>query len=282
LSEHTRRDGTRTFPRPALTTARLPRSTTDRLLDGGVGPEPLRQLLAAAAAPAQADELGGEQEAHRAFITAARFPPLIGAAPHNPRRRTRALSWIVAAKAIAAVALTAGAGGVAVATTSGSFPGGLPAVSTQQKSDPDPDSGRPTVVVDRARGTAQRPDTQPAPASSAGSPDSPRDSTDPGKTSTGTVPPARSDQPGRSETESAPDDGTPAAPPSVVPGNPQHATGSANSTKKSTAKTPPGQQKAKENHGDGTAATKKDDPGNSENVGDPRSDTAKQRQKAQE
>jgi hypothetical protein len=77
---------------PALTPARLPRSTTDRLLDGGVGPEPLRQLLAAAAAPAQADELGGERAAHRAFITAARFPPLIGAAPHNPRRHNRALS----------------------------------------------------------------------------------------------------------------------------------------------------------------------------------------------
>ena len=130
---------------PALTPARLPRSTTDRLLDGGVGPEPLRQLLAAAAAPAQADELGGERAAHRAFITAARFPPLIGAAPHNPRRHNRALSWIVAAKAIAAVALTAGAGGVAVAATSGSFPDGLPAVSIHQKSDPDPDSARPTV-----------------------------------------------------------------------------------------------------------------------------------------
>jgi hypothetical protein len=267
---------------PALTPARLPRSTTDRLLDGGVGPEPLRQLLAAAAAPAQADELGGEQAAHRAFITAARFPPLIGAAPHNPRRHNRALSWIVAAKAIAAVALTAGAGGVAVAATSGSFPDGLPAVSIHQKSDPDPDSARPTVVVDRARGTAERLDTQPAPASAAGSPDSRRDSTDPAEASTGTVPPARSDQPGRSEAELAPDDGTPAAPPPVAPGSPQHATESANSTKKSTARTPPGQQKAKENHGNGTAATKKDDPGNSDHVGDPRSDTAEQRQEAQE
>jgi hypothetical protein len=179
----------------------------------------------------------------------------------------------VAAKAIAAVALTAGAGGVAVAATSGSFPSGLPAVSTHQKSDPNPDSARPTVIVDRARGTAERPDTQPAPASAVGSPDSRRDST--GAASTGTVPPARSGQPGRLETEPAP------APP-VAPGGPQHATGSANSTKKSTARTPQGQEKAKENQGNGTAAAKKDDPGSSDHVGDPPSDTAKQRQKAQE
>jgi hypothetical protein len=267
---------------PALSPARLPASSTDRLLDGGVGPEPLRQLLAAAAGPAQADELAGEQAAHRAFTSAARFPPLLGVAPHTSRRRTRALSWIVAAKAIAAVALTAGAGGVAVAATSGSFPSGLPDVSTHQKSDSDSATARPTVVVDRARGTAQRPDTQPAPESSAGSPDSRRDSTDPGGTSTGTVPPARSDQPNRLETEPAPDGGSPAAPPPIAPGNPEHATGSSNNTKKSAAKTPPGQQKAKEDHGNKPAGTKMDDPGNSDHVGEPRSDTAKQRQKAQE
>jgi hypothetical protein len=254
----------------------LPVSTTDRLLDGGIGPEPLRQLLAAAAAPAQADELGGEQAAHRAFTTATRCAPLLEVAPHNSRRRARALSWIVAAKAIAAVALTAGAGGVAVAATSGSFPGGLPDVSTQHTSDPDHATARPTVVVDRARGAAQRPGTPPAPASSAGSPDSRHGGTGAGATSTRTVPPARSDQPGRSDTEPLPEGGTPTAPPPVAPGNPEHATGSANSTKESTAKTPPGQQKAKENHGNETAATKKD------HVGDPRSDTAEQRQKAQE
>jgi hypothetical protein len=187
----------------------------------------------------------------------------------------------VAAKAIAAVALTAGAGGVALAATSGSFPGGLPDASTHQRSDPGPATARPTVVVDRARGTAQRPDTQPAPAVSAGSPDARRDSTGSGETSTGTVPPARPDQPARPETEPAPDDGTPAAPPLVAPGKPEHATGSANDDKKSTAKTPPGQQKAKENHGTGTAGTNKDDPGNSDHVGNPRSDTANP-QKAQE
>jgi hypothetical protein len=271
---------------PALTPTGLSRSTTDRLLDGGTGPEPLQYLLAAAAAPPRADELGGEQAARQAFIAAACFRPLLDVAPNKHRGRTRTLSWIVAAKAITAVALTAGAGGVALAATSGSFPGGLPDVSTHQTSDPDSATARPTVIVDRARGTTQRPDSPPVPASSAGSPDPRRASTGSGDVSTGTVPPGRSDQPGRSEPEPAPEDGTPAAPPPVAPGKPQQATGSTNNDKRSTARTPPGQQqqqqkKAKENQPTRTTAPKKDVPGNSDHVGDPRSDTAK-RQEAQE
>jgi hypothetical protein len=271
LSEHTPRAGTGPFHLPALTPVRLPRSTSDRLLDGGVGSEPLRQLLAAAAAPAQADELGGEQAARRAFTTAARFPPLPGVATHHSRRRSRALSWMVAAKAIAAVALTAGAGGVAMAATSGSFPGGLPDVSTHQEPGPDPTPALPTVVVDRARGTTERPDTGPAPESSPGSPDARRDSTDPGATSSRTAP--RMDQPDRLETEAAPDDGA-----SAAPGDPQNTTGSANGNKKSAVKTPPDQQEGNESQGQKPAGSKRDSPGNSESVGDPRSDTAKQQQ----
>lgn len=259
MSERTHRDGTGPFHMTAPSSARLPRSSTDRLLDEGVGPEPLRQLLAAAGAPAQAGELGGEQAAQRAFATAARCPPLPGVLTHGSRRRTRALSWIVAAKAIAAVALTAGAGGVAMAATSGSLPGGLPDVSTHQTSDPDPVTARPTVVVDRAPGTTEGPDTEPAPEPAPGSPDS----TDPVETSGTTA--ARLDQPGRSGTEVAPD-------------SPDHPTGPANDNKKSAAKTPPGheKEKEKENQGKKPAGTKKDSPGNSDDVDDPRSDKAKQ------
>jgi hypothetical protein len=264
---------------PALTPARLPRPTTDRLLDGGVGPEPLRHLLAAAAAPAQADELGGEQAAHRAFATATQFPPLPGVATYGYRRRTRALSWIVAAKAIAAVALTAGAGGVAMAATSGSFPGGLPDVSTHQR--PDPTTARPTVVVDRARGTAARPNTEPAPESSPDPPGSARrDSTSSGETPSGTAPAARSDQPNKSETAAAPNASTPATRPKVSPGNPQHVTGPTNGNKKSTGEAPPGQQQEKKNNGNGTAGAEKDNSGKSDHVDDPRSDTTEQQQKA--
>jgi hypothetical protein len=68
----------------------------------------------------------------------------------------------------------------------------------------------------------------------------------------------------------------------VAPDEPQHTTGPANGNKKSTAKTPPGQQqeKKKENNGNNTADANTDHPGDSD-VGDPRSDTAKQRQKAE-
>jgi hypothetical protein len=261
---------------PALIPARLPRSTTDRLLDGGTGPEPLRQILAAAAGPAQADELGGEQAAHTTFTTAAQFRLPPGVATHHFPRRTRALSWIVAAKTIFAIALTAGAGGVAVAATSSSFPIGPPEVSNRQEAGPNLSTARPTVVVDRARGTARQPDTEPAPESSPGPPGSARrDSTGSGETPSRTAPAARSDQPGKPETDAAPDASTPANRPKVSPGNPQHATGPANGNKKSTVKTPPGQQQEKKNNGNGTAGAEKDNPGNSDHVGDPRSDTAK-------
>jgi hypothetical protein len=252
---------------PTLT--RLPRSTTDRLLDGGTGPDPLRHLLAAAAAPAQAGELDGEQVARLAFTMSAGFRPFPGGAAHNSPKRTRALSWIVAAKAIAAVALTAGASGVAVAATSGPFPDGPPDTSTHRQSDPHLSTAQPTVV-DRARGIA------PGLSDSAGGA-----GIESGETPTTTGPAARPGPPGRSET-AAPGEGPPPAPPTVAPDEPQHTTGPANGNKKSTAKTPPGQQQEKQNNGKKAEGAKTDHPGNSDHVGEPRSDTAKQQKAGQE
>ena len=56
---------------------RLAGATAQRLLDGGDGPSPLPQLLAAATAPATAAELRGEAAARVAFgrrRTQPRFP----------------------------------------------------------------------------------------------------------------------------------------------------------------------------------------------------------------
>jgi hypothetical protein len=96
---------------------RLSAATTRRLLDGGEGPSPLPQLLAAASAPATAAELRGEAAALAAFRSAPHAAPL----PHDEPRRppVRAASTFMIAKAVAAIALTAStAGGIALATTS--------------------------------------------------------------------------------------------------------------------------------------------------------------------
>ena len=283
MSEHTSRDHIASIDSIASIASidglppgptRLPRPTTDRLLDGGDGPEPVRQLLAAAAAPAQPGELDGEQVARLAFTMSTRCRPLPDrTTAHHFPQRTRALSWIVAAKAIAALALTAGASGVAVAATATSFPDDPPDASTQQPTDPHPPTAPPTVLVDRAHDTAQQPDTEPAPPDLAR-----RDRTESGQTPTRTAPAARP-QPGRSEINPAPDS-TPATRPPAAPGNPQHTTGPANGNKKT--KTPPGQQQQKKgnNNANDTAGVNTDQPEDSDHVGDPRSDTTKQQQKA--
>ena len=77
---------------------------------------PLPQLLAAASAPATATELRGESAARAAFRSSMHPAPL----PDDlPRRSTvRVTTSIMIAKAIAAIALTAGtAGSIALATT---------------------------------------------------------------------------------------------------------------------------------------------------------------------
>ena len=95
---------------------RLSGTTAQRLLDGGDGPSPLPQLLAAASAPATPTELRGESAARAAFRSSVHPAPL----PDDlPRRATvRVTTSIMIAKAIAAIALTAGtAGSIALATT---------------------------------------------------------------------------------------------------------------------------------------------------------------------
>jgi hypothetical protein len=100
------------------TSARLTAATTEQLLDGGAGPAGLHQLLAAAAGPGTASELAGETAAVAAFVDAPRASPLPSAPPRRPSMLSTALSKILAAKALAAVVLLAGAtGGVALAAT---------------------------------------------------------------------------------------------------------------------------------------------------------------------
>ena len=96
--------------------ARLSGTTVRRLLDGGDGPSPLPQLLAAASAPATATELQGESAALAAFRSSMHPAPLPEDLPRRPT--VRVTTSIMIAKAIAAIALTAGtAGGIALATT---------------------------------------------------------------------------------------------------------------------------------------------------------------------
>jgi hypothetical protein len=96
---------------------RLSGATAQRLLDGGDGPSPLPQLLAAASAPATAAELRGESDALAAFRSSVHSAPLPG--DLNRRSPVRITTSIMIAKAIAAIALTAGtAGGIALATSS--------------------------------------------------------------------------------------------------------------------------------------------------------------------
>jgi hypothetical protein len=96
---------------------RLSGATAQRLLDGGDGPSPLPQLLAAASAPATAAELRGESDALAAFRSSVHSAPL--PCDLNRRSPVRITTSIMIAKAIAAIALTAGtAGGIALATSS--------------------------------------------------------------------------------------------------------------------------------------------------------------------
>ena len=104
--------------RRARSTTTLSGAAAHRLLDGSDdGPAPLRQLLAAATAPASEAELQGEDAARAAFRSAVHATPV----PLRDSRRVRATTatGILTAKIIAALALTATtAGGVALATNS--------------------------------------------------------------------------------------------------------------------------------------------------------------------
>ena len=123
-----------------------------------------------------------------------------------------------------------------MAATSGSFPGTLPDVSTSRTADPDPVTARPTVVVDRARGTAERPDTE-----------------------IGVVAGFSRLAPGRHRPGGDPEHGRPApgwrarcrSQTEVAPGNPLQTAEPAKDDKKPAASTPPGQQKDKEKENQG-------------------------------
>ena len=96
---------------------RLTGATAQRLLDGGDGPPPLPQLVAAATAPATAAELRGEAAARAAFRSSTHSAPLSLDIPR--RTPVRVTSSVIIAKVVAAITLTAGtAGGIALATTS--------------------------------------------------------------------------------------------------------------------------------------------------------------------
>lgn len=126
--------GRRGAGRPEMRTSTPPRlsvAATERLLDGGDGPADLRRLLTAAAGPGTASELAGERAAVAAFSV-----PLPGTCPERPSMLQTILSRTLAAKAIALIALTAGAtGGVALAATSAYAPTEAPASSTSRAAD---------------------------------------------------------------------------------------------------------------------------------------------------
>ncbi|WP_214371156.1 hypothetical protein [Pseudonocardia sp. H11422] len=117
------------------TPPRLSAAAAEHLLDGGDGPQSLRQLLAAAAGPGTASELRGEAAARAAFVACPQpLPndPTLGTAP----MRTRTLSRILMTKVIAALALTGAAGGVAIAATATAGPPDeLPASAAEQSTE---------------------------------------------------------------------------------------------------------------------------------------------------
>lgn len=144
------------------TPVRMTPTVAERLLDGGDGPADLRQLLDAAAGPGTASELAGEAAVRAAFVDAPRTAPL----PSDPSRTSvfsTALSKILAAKALAAIVLVAGAtGGVALAATSTRAPEAPPAAGAYATS-----GARPSAVADLGRPggpdhpAAERPGTHP-------------------------------------------------------------------------------------------------------------------------
>jgi hypothetical protein len=146
------------------TSDRLTRATTEQLLDGGSGPAGLHQLLAAAAGPGTASELAGETAAVAAFVDAPRASPLPSAPIRRPSMLSTALSKILAAKALAAMVLLAGAGGgVALATTVSDLPSSPPADQQAVTSTP---TGSPAPSDDREPGSGRAADGGPDRATS--------------------------------------------------------------------------------------------------------------------
>jgi hypothetical protein len=118
---------------------RLTRTATERLLDGGDGPADLRHLLDVAAGPGTTSELAGEGAALAAFVDAPRTASLPSHPPRGTSMLSAVLSKILAAKAIAAIALVAGAtGGIALAAQSTGVPEDRPAAGAHTSTDTPP------------------------------------------------------------------------------------------------------------------------------------------------
>jgi hypothetical protein len=139
-----------------LRTDRLSREAAGRLLEGG-GPEPLRHLLTVAGGPGQWDELRGEYAARLAFVASADAATAPVTGGHRGRDTARTLSRIMAAKAIAVVALTVGAGSAAVAATGNSFGPGPFGAPTGGQSVPAATGAPGTLVANQLSDRAAEP-----------------------------------------------------------------------------------------------------------------------------
>jgi hypothetical protein len=129
----------------------MDRRTADRLLRGDRTGHPLDRVLAAATAPATAQELAGEADVMAAFRAAAHSPA--------PRRRSSLLRSAVARLltlkvALVALGTSATIGGVALAANTGALPGPLidhtPPVTT-------PSGGTATVAPKQAASAVPTP-----------------------------------------------------------------------------------------------------------------------------
>ncbi|WP_199734272.1 hypothetical protein [Micromonospora musae] len=135
------------------------RAEADRLLDAARAgepaeadgpPDPLAELLAAAAAPARAHELEGEQAALAAF-RAARATPTTLRAPRRRRLTAGALAWV------AGLLVTATAGVAFAAVTLEQ------AAAPPVPVSPTPATGRPESRPAESTSTDARPDVAPSP-----------------------------------------------------------------------------------------------------------------------
>ena len=107
---------------------RIDRDTAEQLLRGApagsrAGSEPLVELFAAAAAPAGAAELGGEQAAMAAFRAAR--PYAVQQTGRRSMLKTTVAKMLTVKAVAAAIAVGAVGGGVALAASNGALPSGL-------------------------------------------------------------------------------------------------------------------------------------------------------------
>ncbi len=154
----------------------LTAAQAEQLLDAaragrGAEADPLAQLMAAAAAPAQADELRGEDEALRAFRLALRAPAPARTVTFTPARHRPRWTWALLAKLIAVLLAATGAGW-ALAATSGMAPNPFwdpdpPPAPSDSASDRRPTSGDPQSEGAPGASPSDDPSADPSTDSSA-------------------------------------------------------------------------------------------------------------------